>query len=718
MLTYVINTSENKTFDSDQLFKLVGYNKICWMNYALDEMEKCADEICERQTVLGADDFRIAILVDFYGFNRVRSFYGTDGYSPIETGVDLSLYFPFIEAYIIDHLYSGIRRKNLVVKEKHIFYIQNGKHDKFNILSNELTQLEYVLEPDENSVTEVITVKMLKSDIEKQLREREERVQAAKDITCDERSQLHQKYDEQKTTLEDIGSIPAATLSQEIEDPEKEEADDPDEFSRARKNEVYVDVPQKRYSRFRLYCTEMLSLDFEMCDYPYTNKKGLTFEEFYRAFKQREGQYYGIKRYHYYASFGSGAAKAAFDNLSLSLYLIKMYEREERIRQDDEVIIDRIDPDNLKTMLITSWNKICSARAIALNNSSQYYDIRHFLQQEEPDKAERKKEVDNGNRVKARKAAKNMSPEEIYKNICAMSAESNEKLNTRERKELDAYMQKYLVVRDGVKESTDESGLAIIREDCPKVSQCPSRNDYENVVAKKNAEISKVLKETMNVEYQNRDFSGQKETAGKAYGDYLFAKRSLGKNFVGDIVVWLLAMIVMLVPYMAIKSFRFTTVTVLLVMAAVLTGVFFLAFAIRVFPLISKLKKAVKTLKECFVVCTQQQKEALEDYRYRYETELVTIEHLRYEIRSITRLYEYNLAKNRNIELHRQMLEIVENKLSAMLNNLGVEPVIVKYNDLSDEFNVNKSYMSNENRIYKIFSIETIENLFGSNKEK
>ena len=70
------------------------------------------------------------------------------------------------------------------------------------------------------------------------------------------------------------------------------------------------------------------------------------------------------------------------------------------------------------------------------------------------------------------------------------------------------------------------------------------------------------------------------------------------------------------------------------------------------------------------------------------------------------------MAKNKNIEAHRQMLEVVENQLSAMLNNLGVEPVIVKYRDLDSEFNVNKSYMSTENRIYKIFSIETIEGLF------
>ena len=62
------------------------------------------------------------------------------------------------------------------------------------------------------------------------------------------------------------------------------------------------------------------------------------------------------------------------------------------------------------------------------------------------------------------------------------------------------------------------------------------------------------------------------------------------------------------------------------------------------------------------------------------------------------------------------MLEIVENKLSAMLNNLGVEPVVVRYKNLEDEFDVSKSYMSNDNKIYKIFSIDAIEGLFGGKR--
>ena len=32
MITYVINTSDNKIFDSNLLFELAGYNKIRWMH--------------------------------------------------------------------------------------------------------------------------------------------------------------------------------------------------------------------------------------------------------------------------------------------------------------------------------------------------------------------------------------------------------------------------------------------------------------------------------------------------------------------------------------------------------------------------------------------------------------------------------------------------------------------------------------------------------------
>ena len=56
MLTYVINTSENKIFDSNLLFELAGYNKIRWMHCSLDKVKECAIEICDKQNDQASSD--------------------------------------------------------------------------------------------------------------------------------------------------------------------------------------------------------------------------------------------------------------------------------------------------------------------------------------------------------------------------------------------------------------------------------------------------------------------------------------------------------------------------------------------------------------------------------------------------------------------------------------------------------------------------------------
>ena len=202
-----------------------------------------------------------------------------------------------------------------------------------------------------------------------------------------------------------------------------------------------------------------------------------------------------------------------------------------------------------------------------------------------------------------------------------------------------------------------------------------------------------------------------------AFKEYSFAKKSIGKSYFADFGLWLLSMVVIMIPFLAIKSFNFEIGVIFILTAAVLTGIYILSFVIRIFPLIKRMRKEKAHIKNCFIECRKKQKEILFNYEHRYNTELVQIEHLRYDLRNLTKLYYYNIAKNRNIEQHRNMLEVVENHLSAMLNNLGVEPTVVRYKDLAQEFNVNKSYMSNENKIYKIFSIDAIENLF-VNKER
>lgn len=716
MLTYVINTSENKTFDSDQLFKLVGYNKICWMNCALNELEKCADEICEKQTSLSADDFRIAILIDFYGFDRVMNAYGENGYVE-EKGVDLSLYFPFLEAYVADHLFAPIRKKELIIQERHVFYIQNGKHDDFNIVSNELQQLQYVLEPDEDSVTDVVTIKVPKSQIIEENEKKKEEEFVSKVLADEERALLRKKFDEMQAGFESLGEkelkkrAEADVLKRQAIVDELEER----ELNEENSAEVYVDVPRKCYAKFNLYCTPAISLSFEMSDYPYTNEKGLCFEDFCRAFKQREVQRKDIKRHYYYASFGSGIAKAALDNLSLSLYLIKMYEREEVLKENESVVIQRIDPEHLKTLLITAWNKICSARAIAINNGSQYYDIKDYASKEFTVDKEIAKEEDRADIYnKARKEAGSMSVDALYQAICTMAKEDSNHFSEKDKKELDDMMTEYLMKRDSTTEEADENEFNVVKEDCDMIPQCPSYNDYEQAIATKKERIAQVLQSAISVDYQEKDYEEAKKKADEAYKEYAFAKKSVGKAYFADIGLWLLSMVIIMVPFLAIKNFNFTIGVIFLLTAIMLTGIYVISFIIRFLPLAKKMRKEKARLKNAYIDCKIKQSEALFNYKHRYSEELVQIEHLRYDLRNLTKLYHYNIAKNRNVEQHRNMLEVVENQLSGMLNNLGVEPTVVRYKDLAQEFNVNKSYMSNENRIYKIFSIEAIENLFAN----
>ncbi len=683
MLTYVINTSENKTLESDTLFKLVGYSKIRWMNYGLRDLERCADEICDLQTALGADDFRIVLLVDFYGFDRIRSVYGSDGYSATESGVDLSVYFPILEAYMVDHLFSRISRKELTVQEKHVFYIQGDSEDGFNVIDNMEEQLEYILEPDEDSVTETIKCKILSSELAKK----------------------HQK---------ELGDV---VSDQNVVERDETSNTDEEEFP---KEDTYVEIPCNRYSRFILHCTNRLSLDIKINDYPYTNLKGITFHEFYLAFKLRESQYNGIIRHHFHASFGSGPAKAAFDNLSLSLYLIKLYERDEPIRESNEFVVDTLDPEKLKKLLITAWNKVCSARTIALKNSSEYYDLDSIVSEKPEEMAESARQAKTFSRLesrnKARAELKKLSVEKIYSEICTIASEDPDTFSERDKKELDRLMSAYLVKRDETKESEATYEFNAVQENCGKINQCPSQNDYENVVAKKKSEIAALLEKTIKVEYINKDYTEERKKADKAHAEYVTAKENLSKRFGGDICMWILSVIVMLIPFVAIRKMDATAILAYSLTAGLFTMLFLVAFALKIFPLIYKLNRAKKQLKMCYCDCRTKQDLALLNYKVRYESDLIKIENLRYDLRNISNLHEKNRTKNRRIEEHRQTLQVVEDKLSSILNNLGIEPSVVRYKDLQDEFDVNKSLNSNANKIYKIFSLDAIENLFGGKK--
>ena len=128
MLTYVINTSENKTFDSSKLFELAGYSKIRWLQCSLNDIQKCVLHISEKQNSIIADDFRIAVIVDFYGFDKIRIPYGRRGFANDE-GVDMSLYMPYIEVYLLDNLILKLENKDLYASDFEIYYVQNEKSE-------------------------------------------------------------------------------------------------------------------------------------------------------------------------------------------------------------------------------------------------------------------------------------------------------------------------------------------------------------------------------------------------------------------------------------------------------------------------------------------------------------------------------------------------------------------------------------------------------------
>ena len=81
-------------------------------------------------------------------------------------------------------------------------------------------------------------------------------------------------------------------------------------------------------------------------------------------------------------------------------------------------------------------------------------------------------------------------------------------------------------------------------------------------------------------------------------------------------------------------------------------------------------------------------------------------------MRQLKHLFDENLEKEKNVLLHRKMLDNMADCLSSMLNNLDVEPVFDANETVDGEFDLRKSPYSRDNKVYQIFSIEAIEKIF------
>ena len=674
MLTYVINTSGNKTLDSNRLFELSGYNRIRWMSCELNKIEECAEEIFQSCQTVFVGNFRVAVLVDLFEFDKIRTSYSNDGYKEVN-GVDLSLYLPFIEAYLSDHVFGYLERKNINVSECSVIYIHGDRYDDYLQIYNKEYQVYSILSGDEKTVEEIPEKKMtarlaVDNDLRHSLNEPEDTK------PLDIREQLKMGLDVQE-----------------------------------------LRYPLEPYTAFNLYCTPTVSLAFHLDDYPYGYSNAIDFDEFYRAFLVRSEAPSHLRRYHFVAEHTSSIAGIAFDMLVLSLFLISTYEREDVIETEGVISTDKISPDALREILERSWRKIRAARQIAKGNDSSYYVLNQFLGAEREEDFQNSTTVES-ERIKAiaQKPGKKMSFDRQFAEVMSYCTHEKGNFTGRDREEFNAIMTDYLKKRDDTCEKEVQDDIELIRMSgvYEMTDQFPSKEEYEYLKNKKQDEISKIFKNALNAEYLNVDYSEEQKRAKKLRQKYDSVRACLYKNIIGDVLFLLLTVATMLLPYglLQIRKISISNYMLYVLTGSVFAGLFVLSLLLRTLPLLHKLKKLKGELNDIHINCIAKHRYAFSAIKHRYQVDLIRIEEARYELRQLRYFYDENVQKDRNIRAHRELLEEVEDRVSGILNNLGVIPVKKEAENVDGEFNVNKSFRSAENRVYRVFSLEAIESMF------
>lgn len=690
MLTYVINTSENKTFDSNRLFELVGYSQIRWKHCSLSEIDLCADEICEeeRSKILSTGEYRIVVLIDFFGFPRTNP---ADEESASEY---VEIYKAFIEHYLLNHLFYTLKKNNIPAKACEIYYIQYTPYEPLSVNNMALEQ----------------TAKLL--------------------------------------GLEDV----AERLNQIRNRPDVDEAspDEDDEVDVPKKKkkaavEKRPDGPlERKHKKFSLTCAGDSVLEFDF-------GREMTFEEFYSTlFDHRDdARKFGVTVHRPYVTFGD-ASRAAYDALSLSLYLVYLYERRNAISPDTE--IRRMDDKVFVSLLRSSLRKIHSARSVALKNECLYYKL-DFERKVDSTVGRTDKKEDK------KKKEKKLTEEEKFLEICrladrsaamkasdeaeeaaesasreASEAKDKGKPNDKKsdgkkpidrhddevRRELDELMKNYLKTLDEVRsrssENLEKDRIEVEETRDEMLDQCPSDIDLKTAIDKKRDDISKLLKTSLDADYRMQDFSEEKEQAISIYKKYKQAKACESKNIIGDLIAMLVTLAAIILPYGLLQLNRspFQVLTTMLygVAAAIFGGLFLFIFMTKLTSSIANIRRYRLRLNELYEKCMDKQRKSLAALRQRYEYDLIRIEELRDEIREIHRRDRLNREKNRHVEIHRETLEDVENLLSGMLNSFGERTDITQIEDVRDDFKIDKPITAAENKIYKIFSMDAIDSLF------
>jgi hypothetical protein len=312
-----------------------------------------------------------------------------------------------------------------------------------------------------------------------------------------------------------------------------------------------------------------------------------------------------------------------------------------------------------------------------------------------------------------------LSPKELYRRISYLSNRTPAELARDKRTELDRLMNDYLVHRDEVKEFDVKKEFEESKRDgsLQTTTRFPSEEEYLHTVKEKQQEISTRFENVLAANYVQVDFSDEMEMAEEAYTKYNNAKACLRKNIIFDAIFLVLTVLSAVVPYIMLQLSSHTVKTITSVFLGAHTSglfacVFVIAFIIQMLTLSIRFSRAKEALRCAYQDAYRKEFDSMVQLRMKYTEDLLFIERTRYELRQLKCLYEANIAKDVTVKLHRELLEELEGKLGSMLNNLDVEPVLDADESISGEFDINKPIRSRENRIYKIFSIETIEKLF------
>ena len=658
MLTYVINTSENKVLKTDLLFELVGYNKIAWMRSPLAHIEDCAEEIVKRQQPMTAGEYRVVVLVDFLAFEKTLF--------PEENPVSeyLSIYKSLIEIYLHDHLYTPLRRAQLGFDGMEVFYIQYTEKNTIRENAAEKEQLALLLG----------------------LEAEHDRIVAEKRSPKEKDAPV--KGEKKGSKKEE--------LTQEEEQPPLYET-----FSAEYRG-------GKLTFRADEFCKDI------------GKAKEASFDTFYRNLAEKYDIAYrafGSRSRTYVAGTASARSesRAAFDNLNLSLALIRAYEQEVDIavdKRDDVVDVPQMNKERFFDTLRHSYGKVQSA--LELVRQSGTANGFYVLETRESISDDICVDVmDDEEKMEVISAAKGTSFEDRYAAIKKLASVPPGTKSEEEKRELAGYMSEYKQRRDEMRNHETEQDTRLLLREAKKQSKYPSGLEYENAVEKKKATMRRILKAAIDADYDGADYTEEFAKANDARDKYLSGKARIEKYIRTNIVCFFLVMIAMLVPYFVfqIKDSNLGAMVLLSSALVVFGGVFVLSALLHVIPILRDIRSAKLEMTDLHEACLVKQRQSIFRLRRRYTVYLPAVESIHYELSELATLYQANREINRHIEEHREMLERVRDVLLGMLTSMQIAHKADGEAALDDdEFKINESFRLN--RIYKVFTIDVIEEIF------